>query len=1725
MKTPPCPSAAGLFAILTLLLGATPVRAAFPDLRLVPVSSGAMVAPVDIAHAGDGSGRLFIADQLGTIRILDTATGTLLATPFLDLSSKLVTISPTYDERGLLGLAFHPSYETNGKFYVYYSAPSPNVTESNDPNPVNHMSVVAEYTVSVGDSNVADAGSERILFTLDQPQSNHNGGDLAFGPDGKLYISLGDGGSSNDNNAGHTGGSASRPTNALGNAQDKTNLFGKLLRIDPLGNNGPGGQYGIPADNPFVLEGGGVRKEIFAYGLRNPWRISFDPTTGRLYVADVGQGRVEEIDLVTSGGNYGWRNREGTFSPTFSIDAPGTGPFVDPIAQYAHPGETLGDPALPQIGLSVTGGEVYRGGDIPSLYGKYVFADWSNDRNVPGGTVLGLEETSPETFALSQLNITGGNPIGRFITALGTDERGEIYVATRTISGPAPDGNSQATGAIFLIAAATVQATLTLPADRDNTIFSETLRINNSNGSGVYTFSGHLKNQAPGERRTLMRFDLSTIPVGAIIQSATITMRLSRDATAAATLRWHRLTSDWGEGASDAGDPGGTGIGAATNDATWINRFHPGTAWSTQGGDYVTSASASATVGGLGFKTWTSAQLAQDVQDWVSGTNSNFGWILIDLNDVDSAKRFDSRESTTAANRPKLDVTYSGPVVPSPILLGLANGSDSGTSATDGITNDTTPTIQGIAPLGSTVRILVNGSDVIDQVVSSVPFSITTPGLDAGTRTITATASQGGLTSSASSPLVLTIDTAAPVAAVPDLVAATDSGAANSDNVTNDNTPNFSSAGAAGVTVQFSSNLVGAIGSAEAGTPVTVSTLADGIHQITAIATDLAGNTGTASSALPVTIDTASPAAPTGLDLLDSSDTGSSNTDNDTFDITLEISGDAESGSTVNLTSSRDGSVGTATGASPWTITTPMLSPGLHQFTATATDLAGNTSASSTALAVTVRNARDAKPIAVPLAVPGIPSADAVSWLENSSNATGTYDGLLRDQADASIVLGAASRFVVASTGAFSGTVQFKGRSFTVRGTIPANGTLLANVPVSRSTPISLDLQLRKTQVGGFVLRGTIAWGGATANAEIPRSPYSKSHLLDTFPGLYTMLIPSEADWTDAQPSGDGWARVSISTLGAVSVTGVWGDGLSFTESAYVSGDLEIHLFSEPYRTALDGKRGRIGGRLVLGEVPDVSDFAGRLYWEKVADLREARYPSGFILQPWAIGSKFVPPLVGQPILADLANQEYNAELSLIGPTAPSTVEESLDRVLTWKPTNALVHYGPQSLSGAVSSKNGGVSGKFYDPVTRVKVGFAGVAFQKQNIAAGTFVNGNASGAVRILPGTNFVYPGSESAGTLDRVQPPANLAAAPGELNTAFGVGAVGRFDGVLTQTGTISGALENLVLTAGRLMTGTLWIDGKRYSFRQTLGTGGDATFDIVRTSLTPISVDIDLTLTGVDGFGFTGTVTIDSVAHTLDAQRLPVFTRTIRAPQEGSYTVAMRAPDVVNPVVPGGDGYGTMAVSYLGNCSGSITLADGTGVTLAGHVARIYDDAGKETSEWSFHRGLYGRTPKGYLAGKLTFRSIANVSDVDGEWHWVKQVGAQPVGAYATIDVTRRVVGSLYARPLVGPVIDGLTNESFNVWLRFGGPNLGNLSTLDRPATWTSANQLIYFGPERVTLSLNPRNGLVTGTYVDTTTGVNLRYGGVLLQTQDLVTGSYRGPAPGSSGLFSVEPRVNP
>lgn len=395
-------------------------------------------SPVVFVPVDDGSRRYLIADQAGLIYVLD-GDGELLETPFLDLRDRMVTLMEGFDERGLLGLALHPEYADNGRLFVYYSAP----LREGAPQEFNHTSHISEFQVSADDQNVADPDSEQILLQVDEPQFNHDGGQILFGPDGYLYIPLGDGGGANDVGDGHV--EDWYDVNEGGNGQSPdANLLGSILRIDVDAEGADGQPYGIPDDNPFA-GGEEALPETWAYGFRNPFRISFDMGgDNQLYVADVGQDRWEEVNIVTAGGNYGWNVKEATHcfntdNPSEDRDecpdqTPDGEPLIDPVIEYQNANQQGG------LGLSIIGGYIYRGDALSGFEGQYIFGDWSESFGEGLGQLLVAtpSDTEGELWPMEQLPVSGRDDgsLGEFLLSIGQDLEGELYILTSETPGP-----------------------------------------------------------------------------------------------------------------------------------------------------------------------------------------------------------------------------------------------------------------------------------------------------------------------------------------------------------------------------------------------------------------------------------------------------------------------------------------------------------------------------------------------------------------------------------------------------------------------------------------------------------------------------------------------------------------------------------------------------------------------------------------------------------------------------------------------------------------------------------------------------------------------------------------------------------------------------------------------------------------------------------------------------------------------------------------------------------------------------------------------------------------------------------------------------------------------------------------------------------------------------------------------------------------------------------------
>jgi len=384
-----------------LFLNHAPAQPPVLKLSLTKIAGG-FTSPVGMASPRDGTGRIFVIEQGGKVRIIKN--NTVLDRPFISISEKVDGLNIAYSEKGLLGIAFHPEYRTNRRFYLYYSAPYKG-------SGYDHKSILAEYRASESNPDEAEQG-EKIILEILQPESNHNGGCIEFGKDGFFYIGLGDGGGAGDRHG------------DTGNSQNLNTLLGKILRID-VDNADP---YSIPPDNPFVNHPG-AKPEIWAYGLRNPWRFSFDRVTGRLFCGDVGQDQYEEINIIEKGKNYGWRIMEGNhcFNPPSGCNTTGLTPPVD---EYSH-----------KEGISICGGYMYRGMHYPSLHGYYLFGDWS-------GKMFYLRQQPDYSWLRGEIHVDGKNhnDIGAKINSMGEDESGDVYVITQHLFGP-----KSPTGSVFRI--------------------------------------------------------------------------------------------------------------------------------------------------------------------------------------------------------------------------------------------------------------------------------------------------------------------------------------------------------------------------------------------------------------------------------------------------------------------------------------------------------------------------------------------------------------------------------------------------------------------------------------------------------------------------------------------------------------------------------------------------------------------------------------------------------------------------------------------------------------------------------------------------------------------------------------------------------------------------------------------------------------------------------------------------------------------------------------------------------------------------------------------------------------------------------------------------------------------------------------------------------------------------------------------------------------------------
>ena len=767
-----------------------------------------------------------------------------------------------------------------------------------------------------------------------------------------------------------------------------------------------------------------------------------------------------------------------------------------------------------------------------------------------------------------------------------------------------------------------------------------------------------------------------------------------------------------------------------------------------------------------------------------------------------------------------------------------------------------------------------------------------------------------------------------------------------------------------------------------------------------------------------------------------------------------------------------------------------------------------------------------------PGAVVGTPAGEASAPADTigawATSLAGSYTGLIKDGSNA--VLGRVADLKalpviprIRPSPTLEGSILFKGRTVAIKAVISPSGAVAATIPTSKAISTGdmlLNLQFFKTNATESpVLRGTVTWLGVTATLDAITSPGTGTLQLlqPTWPGRYTLALPAEDGWGINQPGGDGYASVSILTSGAVAITGYLGDGTVFNTKSVLNLDGRMVIYHDIVRAGVS--RGSIAGTLTMRDVAGVSDFDGRLQWTRAKDDGAANYRNGFSVQVWCLGNRYTAPATNTRILSQLPTHDHNARLLVVSPFSASTPESySLD----WTAKNGLNHYGPYFI-GSLTTIPLGVMKVSSRPLSTAVIQrtMNMVCLQKQGIAVGYYSTGTLTGRCRIDPG-DYPHPGSEYTGAIQRPGQPAVPAVAPAVTAVNNPTTFAGTYSGVvIDDLSRMAGGLEDMIIGSSGSFTATLWLRGVRYGFTGRLFPDGTVSGSIPRTGLPSMTLTLQLYLEDgtTNGYELNGTLVASGSQYTIQSQRLPNYTTVLRSPNEGPYTLAFLALNGVNVATePGGDGYGNLSVSYLGVCSGTCKLADASTFTFASHVSR--------SGEWSLHRGIYNG--KAWVAGKLTFRDVPNISDLDGEWRWEKQAGAVPASFpySAGFAVTRPVVGCRYLAPVKGyPAFFQLPASYLNAWVRLSGPDFSTLPSVtltarDRAMSWLVDDTLISHGPDTMKALLTRSTGVFSGTYTDTPFGVSQAIGGVLLQKQGVVTGHYlHGPA---SGLVVIMPK---
>lgn len=739
-------------------------------------------------------------------------------------------------------------------------------------------------------------------------------------------------------------------------------------------------------------------------------------------------------------------------------------------------------------------------------------------------------------------------------------------------------------------------------------------------------------------------------------------------------------------------------------------------------------------------------------------------------------------------------------------------------------------------------------------------------------------------------------------------------------------------------------------------------------------------------------------------------------------------------------------------------------------------------------------------------------SPDTTNLTFDASHA-GVYSGPVLDRNDDAL-RGRFAALRLNGSGGFTAVLFLEGARSVLRGQFEGNTPFTGQILDANSLPVDVTLTIQQTDThaGGLRVQATLDGVGLEADATLVKSAFHPRNNPSPWSGRYTMLIPPPETPMANIPEGTGWATVFVAPAGNVRANGQLGDGTNFASSGFVSADGEWFFHTDLYRTQ---PRGQIGGWLQFRDIPGVSDLDGELEWIKEPDTRERRYPDGFTHTVSAIGCLFDAPARGERTLDELADQLYNAQVSFVETTLPNG---GIDRTVSWLSNDRVIYYGPEKLSAATNRRTGMIRGLYFDRESGTRLPFRGVAYQEQGVAAGCFTTPDRAGYLLIEPGTDFPWPGSETRnGVLDEPDTPGSPASGPARTNTTPDADSAGVFSGLLENGGAFPGQVAAFRLAESGAFSAVIIFDHQRLVLRGELDAGtGAFTGQIDRRYATSLDVSFQLqrTTTGPPhAFFLSGTISDGSITADVNLHQSHFHPRNEPVPeaQRGRYTAVLPAGDSRAVDEPQGDGFALVTIAASGRFRLIAKLGDGTAFA---RNATMFANG-----EIPIFVPLYRTDPKGYLAGELRLREIADVSDFDGDLRWEKGVNARERRYPDGFSLDQPVVGSLYEFDPNQRSLDGYSDEHHNAWIRFQNASLTGPGPIDEVVSWQTNDRILHFGPERLVVRINRRTGQITGIF-DDRAGIRLPLRGVLFQKQDLALGHFLESA--ATGRFRIDPR---